>query len=174
MAEGGEEGEVGYVLDASAIGALLERLGERGLRHLEGAVTLDLALYELGNILWKACHLRRVISEEEALEGARALTRVIELVERERLGGEDVEGVMALALSLSLTFYDASYLYLAKSRGERPLVPAPGGEESVDDRLLGPHLDLRLDVVVVARDDLEGVAAEGREDRGRPRAASRQ
>jgi hypothetical protein len=51
MAEGGEEGEVGYVLDASAIGALLERLGERGLRHLEGAVTLDLALYELGNIL---------------------------------------------------------------------------------------------------------------------------
>jgi hypothetical protein len=33
MAEGGEEGEVGHVLDASAIGALLERLGERGLRH---------------------------------------------------------------------------------------------------------------------------------------------
>ena len=71
MVEGGEEGEVGYVLDASAIGALLERLGERGLRYLEGAVTLDLALYELGNVL-------------------------------------------------GLTFYDASYLYLAKSRDRRP------------------------------------------------------
>jgi predicted nucleic acid-binding protein len=70
--------------------------------------------------------LRRVISEEEALEGARALTRVIELVERERLGGKDVEGVMALALSLSLTFYDASYLYLAKSRGG-VLVTEDGG-----------------------------------------------
>jgi predicted nucleic acid-binding protein len=117
MVEGGEEGEVGYVLDASAIGALLERLGERGLRYLEGAVTLDLALYELGNVLWKACRLRGAISEEEALEGARGLARVLELVERERLGGEDVEEVMALALSLGLTFYDASYLYLAKSRG---------------------------------------------------------
>jgi predicted nucleic acid-binding protein len=46
-------------------------LGERGLRYLEGAVTLDLALYELGNVL-------------------------------------------------GLTFYDASYLYLAKSRDRRP------------------------------------------------------
>lgn len=116
MVEGGEEGEVGYVLDASAIGALLERLGERGLRYLEGAVTLDLALYELGNILWKACRLRGAIGEE-ALEGARGLARVLELVERRRLGGEDMEGVMALALSLGLTFYDASYLYFAKSRG---------------------------------------------------------
>jgi len=117
MVEGGEEGEVGYVLDASAIGALLERLGERGLRYLEGAVTLDLALYELGNILWKACRLRGAISEEEALEGARGLARVLELVERRRLGSENVEGVMVLALSLGLTFYDASYLYFAKSRG---------------------------------------------------------
>jgi len=38
-------------------------------------------------------------------------------VERGRLGGEDVEGVMVLALSSGLTFYDASYFYLAKSRG---------------------------------------------------------
>ena len=117
MVEGGEEGEVGYVLDTSAIGSLLERLGERGLRYLEGAVTLDLALYELGSILWKACRLRGVIGEEEALEGARGLARVLELVERERSGSEDVEGVVALALSSGSTFYDASYLYLAKSRG---------------------------------------------------------
>ena len=117
MVEGGEEGEVEYVLDASAIGALLERLGERGLRYLEGAVTLDLALYELGNLIWKACRLRGAVSEEEALEGARSLAKVLELMRREQLKSEDAEGVMALALSLGLTFYDASYLYLAKSEG---------------------------------------------------------
>lgn len=117
MVEGGEEGEVEYVLDASALGALLEKLGEKGLRYLEGAVTLDLALYELGNLLWKACRLRGVVSEEEALEGARSLAKVLELVRREQIRGEDAEGIMALALSLGLTFYDASYLYLAKSRG---------------------------------------------------------
>ena len=118
MVEGGEEGEVEYVLDASAIGALLEKLGEKGLRYLEGAVTLDLALYELGNLLWKACRLRGVVSEEEALEGARSLAKVLELVRREQIRGEDAEGIMALALSLGLTFYDVSYLYLAKSRGD--------------------------------------------------------
>jgi len=118
MVEGGEEGEVEYVLDASALGALLEKLGEKGLRYLEGAVTLDLALYELGNLLWKACRLRGVVSEEEALEGARSLAKVLELVRREQIRGEDAEGIMALALSLGLTFYDASYLYLAKSRGD--------------------------------------------------------
>jgi predicted nucleic acid-binding protein len=116
MAEGGEEGEVGYVLDASAIGALLERMKDKGLIYLKGSLILDLTLYELGNIIWKACRLRRVISEEEALEGAKDLAKVLELASRVQFKGGDVEEVMRLALSLGLTFYDASYLYLAKSK----------------------------------------------------------
>jgi predicted nucleic acid-binding protein len=116
MAEGGEEGEVGYVLDASAIGALLERMKDKGLIYLKGTIILDLTLYELGNIIWKACHLRRVLSEEEAMEGAKDLVKVLELARRVQLKGEDVEEVMRLALRLGLTFYDASYLYLAKSK----------------------------------------------------------
>jgi len=117
MVEGGEKGKVEYVFDASAIGVLLEKLGERGPKYLEGATTLDLALYELGNLLWKACRLRRAISEEEALEGARSLVKVLEIMKRERLRVEDAESVMALAFSLGLTFYDASYLHLVKSKG---------------------------------------------------------
>ena len=116
MAEGGEEGEVGYVLDASAIGALLEKMKDKGLIYLKGSLILDLTLYELGNIIWKACRLRRVISEEEALEGANDLAKVLELASRVQFKGGDVEEVMRLALSLGLTFYDASYLYLAKSK----------------------------------------------------------
>jgi predicted nucleic acid-binding protein len=116
MAEGGEEGEVGYVLDASAIGALLERMKNKGLIYLKGSLILDLTLYELGNIIWKACRLRRVISEEEAMEGAQDLVKVLELARRVQLKGEDVEEVMRLALSLGLTFIDASYFYLAKSK----------------------------------------------------------
>jgi predicted nucleic acid-binding protein len=116
VAEGGEEGEVGFVLDASAIGALLERMKDKGLIYFKGSFILDLTLYELGNIIWKACSLRRVISEEEALEGAKDLAKVLELARRVQLKEEDVEEVMRLALSLGLTFYDASYLYLAKSK----------------------------------------------------------
>ena len=117
MAQRGEGGEVKYVFDASAVGVVLERLKARGLKYLEGTITLDLALYELGNLFWKACYSKKAIGEEEALEGARGLAKVFELMRRERLRVEDAEGVMALALRLGLTFYDASYLYLAKSRG---------------------------------------------------------
>ena len=116
MAEGGEEGEVGFVLDASAIDALLERMKDKGLIYFKGSYILDLTLYELANIIWKACSLRKVISEEEALEGAKDLAKVLELARRVQLKEEDVEEVMRLALSLGLTFYDASYLYLAKSK----------------------------------------------------------
>lgn len=41
MAEGGEEGKVGYVLDVSAIGVLLERMREKGLICLKGSLILD-------------------------------------------------------------------------------------------------------------------------------------
>jgi predicted nucleic acid-binding protein len=116
VAEGGEEGEVGYVLDASAIGALLERMKDKGLIYLKGSLILDLTLYELGNIIWKACRLRRVISEKEAMEGAKDLAKVLELTRRVELKGRDMEEVMKLALGLGLTFYDASYLYLVKSK----------------------------------------------------------
>ena len=117
MAQRGEGGEVGYIFDASAVGVVLERLKARGLKYLKGATTLDLALYELGNLFWKACYSKKAIGEEEALEGAKSLAKVFELMRREQLRAEDAESVMVLALRLGLTFYDASYLHLAKSRG---------------------------------------------------------
>lgn len=116
MAEGGEEREVGYVLESSAIGALLERMKDKGLIYLKGSLILDLTLYELGNIILKACRLRRVISEKEAMEGAKDLAKVLELTRRVELKGKEMEEVMKLALGLGLAFYDASYLYLAKSK----------------------------------------------------------
>jgi predicted nucleic acid-binding protein len=57
-----------------------------------------------------------VISGEEALEGAKDLAKVLELARRVQLKEEDVEEVMRLVLRSGLTFYDASYLYIAKSK----------------------------------------------------------
>jgi predicted nucleic acid-binding protein len=44
------------------------------------------------------------------------LAKVLELTRRVELKGREMEEVMKLALGLGLTFYDASYLYLAKSK----------------------------------------------------------
>jgi predicted nucleic acid-binding protein len=89
---------------------------DKGLIYLKGSLILDLTLYELGNIILKACRLRRVISEKEAMEGAKDLAKVLELTRRVELKGKEMEEVMKLALGLGLAFYDASYLYLAKSK----------------------------------------------------------
>jgi len=116
-----EKREITYLMDASSIGILFGKMRERAIEFLEGAVTLDLALYELGNLIWKECILKRMISRREALERIEDLVKVLELMYLESLGNEDMKGAMMLAIDLNLTFYDASYLHIAKSRN-MPLI----------------------------------------------------
>ena len=111
-----EKREITYLMDASSIGILFGKMRERAIEFLEGAVTLDLALYELGNLIWKECILKRMISRREALKRIEDLVKVLELMYLESLGNEDMKGAMMLAIDLNLTFYDASYLHIAKSR----------------------------------------------------------
>jgi predicted nucleic acid-binding protein len=105
------------VLDASSIGILLGKMREKAVELLEGMITLDLAVYELGNLIWKEFFLKEKISRSEALDRAGDLAKVLGLMNLEKLRKEeDVKGAMMLAADLGLTFYDASYLYIAKSR----------------------------------------------------------
>ena len=111
-----EKRKIRYLMDASSIGVLLGRMKEKAVEFLEGTVTLDLALYELGNFIWKECVLKRIISRKEALERIEDLVKILGLMDLEKLEKEDVGSTMILAVDLDLTFYDASYLYIAKSR----------------------------------------------------------
>jgi predicted nucleic acid-binding protein len=111
-----EKRKIRYLMDASLIGVLLGRMKEKAVEFLEGTVTLDLALYELGNFIWKECVLKRIISRKEALERIEDLVKILGLMDLEKLEKEDVGSTMILAVDLDLTFYDASYLYIAKSR----------------------------------------------------------
>jgi|BEDMetMinimDraft_2_1075160.scaffolds.fasta_scaffold05756_2 Predicted nucleic acid-binding protein, contains PIN domain len=110
-----EEREIKYLIDASSIAILLGKIKEKAVEFLEEASTLDLALYELGNFIWKECTLKRMINRDEAIDRIKDLTEIIALMDVKKLEKEDVIGVMQIALDLKLTFYDASYLYVAKS-----------------------------------------------------------
>lgn len=80
-----------------------------------GKFTLDLALYELGNMIWKECVLRGTFKPNEAMVKVGKLAEVISIMNVENLETrEDLAGVMKLAVKLKLTFHDASYLYVAK------------------------------------------------------------
>ena len=107
-----------HVLDSSAIAVILRRLGGEAVGIIGGEATLSLAGYELGNIVWKECALKGLISHEEAVIRAGEIAKVLEIM---RVGSiessEDFAGVMRLSVELKITFYDASYLYLARKEG---------------------------------------------------------
>jgi len=106
-----------YVLDSSAIAIILRRLREESIEILKDQFTLDLTRYELGNVIWKECALRGLISPEKAVEKAGDISRILEITKNERIKSSgDIRGVMNLAIELKITFYDASYLYTAKSK----------------------------------------------------------
>ena len=106
-----------YLLDSSAIAIAIKRLKEKAIEVLDGKITLDIARYELGNIIWKECILKDLISQEEAIYKAEDLAKILEFMNMERIeSSEDFKGAMKLATDLKLTFYDASYLYIAKNR----------------------------------------------------------
>ena len=111
-----------HVLDSSAIALILKKLGGESIEVLEESTTLGLAAYELGNILWKEYTLRRLIGLEEAVRRAEQIAKILEVIQLENIkSAEEFKEVMKLAAQLDLTFYDASYLYLAKKTG-MPLV----------------------------------------------------
>jgi len=72
----------------------------------------------LGNIIWKEHALKGVISLEEAMRRAEDMAKLLEIMHIKGLGSsEDFGRTIKLAAELELTFYDASYLYVANSCG---------------------------------------------------------
>lgn len=101
-----------YIFDSSTI---FKAIKENVVEILTGNCTLDLARYELGNILWKEHTLQKRISREELKRLARLVKDVLDLMETLTVSCHEEE-ILSLAESLKITFYDASYVYQAKNR----------------------------------------------------------
>jgi len=111
-----------FLLDSSAIAIILKKLKENAVEYLEGKTTLDFSRYELGNVIWKEYTLKGLISREEALNEAEDLAKILKLLNIRKIESDkDFKDTMKLATELKLTFYDASYLQIAKTK-ELPLV----------------------------------------------------
>jgi len=62
--------------------------------------------------------LRRLIGLEEAVRKAEQIAKILEVIKLENIeSAEEFKEVMKLAAELKLTFYDASYLQVAKRMG---------------------------------------------------------
>jgi len=101
-----------YLFDASAI---FKAIKEGKIEILSGNHTIELARYELGNVLWKEQTLHRKIQAKEAEKLAKTIKDIFKLLNVLNIACYEEE-ILALAIKANLTFYDASYVHLSLKR----------------------------------------------------------
>ena len=102
-----------FLIDASALYPLIQRLKENMLLHSDKFAILDLTIYEIGNIIWKEYKRGKIKDPvlvmkmfEEIMRNMKKLSSNQEMLE-----------IFDIAVKNNITFYDASYIYVAKKRG---------------------------------------------------------
>ena len=107
-----------YLLDASSLMLLIKSTHEdKKLAIVDESRVLDLTIFEIGNTLWKESELLKSLSSEEVDKVVKTVVRVLAALESVQVNLEELEEVLAIARSEKLTFYDSSYLYVAKKSG---------------------------------------------------------
>ena len=97
------------IFDTSSIYTAIEN---NSLEKLLDGKTLDLARYELGNVVWKGVQ-RKNITPNEGQKFIELISKIISIMEIQNIG---VNGdVLKVAVDNNLSYYDASYLYAAIS-----------------------------------------------------------
>jgi len=101
-----------YLFDASAIFRVIK---ENNVEVLTGNFTVELARYELGNIIWKNFALQAKVSEQESKMMMTAIKQSLAIMDVLGVAGREEE-ILETAIQLKITFYDASYAYFAKEK----------------------------------------------------------
>jgi predicted nucleic acid-binding protein len=91
------------------------------VEKLVKGTTIYLAYYELGNALWRECHLLKRISIEEAEKSLDLMYQILERMQVTSLDNETGSEVLDTAYKFNLTFYDTAYLIEAK-KSDKTLV----------------------------------------------------
>jgi len=99
-----------YLFDASSIVNLVKRGIVTPFAY---GVTIDLALYETLNAIWKEYKLLRKIDRNTALTFIDVIKDVFNVIRVVSIRGLEKE-VFNIASKENLTIYDASYIYIAK------------------------------------------------------------
>jgi predicted nucleic acid-binding protein len=101
-----------YLFDSSAI---FKAVKENKVEVLVGNCTLELARYELGNVLWKSLALEGKASGAEIKSLAKIVKRVLSVMEVLQISCSEEE-ILEIANKTKITFYDAAYAYHAMAK----------------------------------------------------------
>jgi len=109
-----EEGGLRYLIDASALYTLLKKRRDIVVEIIDASAIIDLTKYEIGNALWVEWRRGLIENPKRTMRGWMKLLSFIREIQLDRGELDEVED---LALELSLPFYDASYIYIARRMG---------------------------------------------------------
>ena len=99
------------LFDSSSI---FKAIKENQIDCLVGNCTLELARYELGNVLWKNYILQEKVSDQEAKALTKIIKQTLNLMTVIQIECTEEE-ILETAKKLEITFYDASYVSHAKT-----------------------------------------------------------
>jgi predicted nucleic acid-binding protein len=100
----------GYLLDASVIYPLLDYIDKVDVKEV---YILDLTFYEVGNAIWKDYRIHKKIKDPFIL--AKLFHELLKKFNV--LRDLPMQEVIRVAVERGLTYYDASYVFAAFSRG---------------------------------------------------------
>ena len=104
-----------FLFDASSVIQVIKSYEEeKSLRLFSENCILDLTKYEVGNALWKEHTLHRTIGADEFRELFDLLRTVMLQTEVLSVGAHELLDVAEVAEKERITFYDASYVVVAK------------------------------------------------------------
>jgi len=104
-----------FLFDASSMLELIKSFDEEKALHMLGENSiLDLTKYEVGNALWKELVLHHAIEEDEFREFLDLLRKVVLRTRISAVDPEKLTDVGRVAAKERITFYDASYIIVAK------------------------------------------------------------
>ncbi len=99
-----------FLFDASALYSLMDYVDRIDFKKSH---ILTLTFYEVGNAIWKSHYLQKKVKDPVTLAILfHRLMRKFNVIDDPPL-----EGVMRVAVERGLTYYDASYAYVAGSFG---------------------------------------------------------
>jgi len=109
-----EEGDLRYLIDASALYTLLKRRRDIVVEIIDASAIIDLTKYEIGKALWVEWRRGLIENPKRTMRGWMKLLSFIREIQLDKGELDEVED---LALELSLPFYDTSYIYIAQRMG---------------------------------------------------------
>ncbi|MHB1811951.1 MAG: type II toxin-antitoxin system VapC family toxin [Thermoplasmataceae archaeon] len=108
-----------YLMDSSSLFKAFFIHSEMKIGVLRNSSISELTIFEVGNVLWKKRDENLMsIPESDLYQVAQRIESVIAFLVRSPISSNELTSIFRLSLETGLTFYDASYLHLARRDGK--------------------------------------------------------